>query len=185
MHGRQAAGRWTVMMALCWVALSWTVLSARQAFACSPSLSPPADEPTNVGFDTTPPVIFDVSAEILRPADPNPLDPCVGTLLLDVVAEDDQTPQQQLRYRVQNVSTAEPVFYYDEPVSYIIVAGDGKGIRLRIFALDEAGNQSAPFDFPRRDEQDSQGCNMAGGRGTLPSIWPFAALAWFLRRRRW
>ena len=180
MHSRQAAGLLTSF-----VALSWAALSPRQAFACSPSLSPPATvEPANVGLDTTPPTIFDVSAETLRPPDDNPQNPCVGTFTLDVVAEDDQTPADRLRYRVQVWSAGELYHYYDEPVPYIIIAGEPKDVRLRVFALDEAGNQSAPFDFPDRDEHESQGCNMAGASGTSPWVWPFVALAWLLRRRR-
>ena len=43
------------------------LLSARPAFACSPSWPVPVpNEPTKVGLDGTPPIIFDVSVDYIE-----------------------------------------------------------------------------------------------------------------------
>jgi hypothetical protein len=106
-------------------------------------------------------------------------------LVLRVVAEDEQTPAEKLRYRVEDTSTKEPYFLFDEPVPYFVIFPPFDELRLRIYALDEAGNQSAPFAFSLEPGGD-EGCSLSQ-RSARPSAPALAgvvvALAWLTRRR--
>lgn len=53
-----------------------------------------------------------------------------------------------------------------------------------IFVLDEAGNQSAPFDFLLSGGNEGEGCNLSQSRAPANAWWRFAALAYFARRAR-
>jgi hypothetical protein len=163
-------------------------LSASPAFACSPSLPvPEPTDPAKVGLDSTPPFIIDVTVDDTKRGDPESGNPCVDELYLRVVAEDEQTPPERLRYRVEGTSEGVSYFLYDEPVRwFFIVPPYDADLRLRIYALDEAGNQSAPFAFSLEEGGD-EGCSMSRRRAT-PGARALAgglavALAWLARRR--
>jgi MYXO-CTERM domain-containing protein len=166
---------------------SWMALSASPALACSPSLPvPEPTDPAKIGLDSTPPIIFDVTVDHIDRSAPNPENPCPDQLVLRVVAEDEQTPAEKLRYRVEDTSTTEPYFLFDEPVPYFIIFPPFDELRLRIYALDEAGNQSAPFAFSI-DKSADEGCSMSQGSAPPSAPMPagvlVVALAWLARRR--
>jgi MYXO-CTERM domain-containing protein len=119
-------------------------------------------------------------------ASPTPRTPAPTQLVLRVVAEDEQTPTEKLRYRVEDTSTKEPYFLFDQPVPYFVIFPPFDELRLRIYVLDEAGNQSAPFAFSLEQGGD-EGCSMSQG-SAAPGAPALAgvlvvALAWLARRR--
>lgn len=143
--------------------------------------------------DHTPPVIVDVAVGELTRGKYDPMSSCsdVARLWLDVMATDDQTPFGKLRYRVQDLTAEEPSFYFDDPVPYFFLTwaetDDSKPVdfRLRIFVLDQAGNQSEPFDITVQDGVD-EGCNIARLTRTAAPVWGvvLVVLAGCVRRRR-
>jgi hypothetical protein len=118
----------------------------------------------------------------LRRGSYDPTDTCsdIGWLWLDIDADDDRTAPEKLRYRVQDMTQEGSVFYYDEPVPWFNITWIDDGhraldFRLRIFAVDQGGNQSAPFDLRVRDAEPAEGCGM-----TPVASGPTAALGWVL-----
>lgn len=76
--------------------------------------------------------------------------------------------------------TTAGAFIFDDPVPWfsIVWVDDGRmavDFRLRIFVVDEGGNESAPFDIQVRDGGHAEGCGMAPTRGE-----PTAALGLLL-----
>jgi hypothetical protein len=169
-------------------------LSPAEARACSPSWPVPEGSSVSKLTDSTPPVIVDVTVGDLTRGKYDPMNSCsdIGRLWLDVVATDDQTPFEKLRYRVQDLTAEEPSFYFDDPVPYFYLTwaerddSEPLEFRLRIFVLDQAGNQSEPFDITVQDGVD-EGCSIAARLPrTAPPVWGvlLVALAGWVRRRR-
>jgi hypothetical protein len=185
-------GHWGVVGLVAAASSSLVGLSPADARACSPSWPVPVPNTVSMLTDHTPPVIADVTVDLMR-GKYDRMNSCsdLARLWLDVVATDDQTANGKFRFLVQDVGGDEPFFYYDEPVPYFFLvwserdASEPVDLRLRIFALDEAGNQSEPFDITIQDGVEDEGCNIAPSpRGAAPAwSWLLGALATLLRRR--
>jgi hypothetical protein len=163
------------------------------AAACSPAVPvPEPTNPANVGRDGAPPVILNITVGELRRGAYDRTDTCsdIGWLWLDIDAEDDLTPAEMLRYRVQDL-TQDDSFYFDEPVPWFSInwIDDGKmalDFRLRVFAVDRGGNESDPFDIRVRDGDSAGGCNLSTATSAPCGVAGLLlfALAAFLRRGR-
>lgn len=145
------------------------MLEPRAALACSYSLPVPVEtDPSKVGFDTEPPVLEDVNlVELTRGNGIVDRSDCTkpGLLILETVVRDDQTPSRLMRYRVERLRGNEPGFTYGLPVRALwfrVFAGpdDPIDFDLRLRAVDEAGNESEPFDFAIRDGVIGDGCSL-------------------------
>jgi hypothetical protein len=170
----------------------WLGLSPSEALACSPSL--PVPEPgasVSMLIDPTPPRILDATISEVRRGYESPTDSCadIGWVILDVVAEDDRTARENLRYLLQERYEGEWYWLYGEPVPWMNITWvdrDPTGpldLRYRVFVLDQAGNQSEPFEVSY-SEGLGEGCNLARQTGGAPA-WGLllAALAAAARRR--
>lgn len=167
----------------------WVGLAPRQASACSVLLPGPAPtDPAKVGLDQSPPQIFDVIVTSIRASEPGS---CLETLNIGlyVDAEDDQTPREKLGYRLQDVE--HDYWIYDEPVAWLdpwIYQDAPVRLHYRVIVVDEAGNESAPFEVSYGDPEDEDaGCSLvprapgaAHGAGWLLGL----LSAGLLRRRR-
>lgn len=173
------------------VVCSVACLLSREARACSPQITVPVPtDPARVGLDHTPPRISSVTLSDFRPGyGDDPRDSCRGLtwFLMNVVAEDDQTPPERLRYRLQDLLSG--YWVHDEPVPYLfnwafLDPDEPVELAYRVFVLDEAGNQSEPFEvyYPEREDE---GCGLSRARRRAPA-WglTLVALAACLRRRR-
>jgi hypothetical protein len=163
-------------------------LAPRQARACSISLPVPvATDPARVGTDHAPPQILEATIADGQRGDEGSFDGCVDTFFLDVVAEDDQSPPEKLRYRLQEWGEGEWYWLYEAPVPYLhLVWNQASEFRFRVVALDEAGNESAPFDFTYSERGDDAGCGLARRSRAAPFAWELllVGLAAGVRRRR-
>ena len=186
---------WTAKRALAViVALTVTFVDHQAAVACSPAQPVPIPtDPAHVGLDGAPPIIRDVTVADFTRGAYDPDDTCgdIGWLWLDIDAEDDLTPVERLRYRVQDMSAEGAAFIFDEPVPWFNInwIDDGKmalDFQLRIFALDRGGNESAPFDIRVQDGGDAEGCSMSPARRgpTAPCALLLVAIGLVARRRR-
>jgi MYXO-CTERM domain-containing protein len=185
---------WGVLGLVAALGVGGVGLSPGQARACSPAL--PVPVPTSPGlarFDQTPPQIVDVGIDVRRGWNSRS-DSCtdIGWVYLDVVAEDDQTPGENFRYRLQEWGGGEWYWRYDEPVPWMTVTWtdadpeEPLNLRYRVFVLDEAGNESAPFEVTYSEGGDDVGCSLAPStRAAAPTWgWLLVALVAGVRRRR-
>lgn len=171
-------------------------LTPGAALACSYFFSPVVEtDPSRVGLDTEPPVLLDVNlVELTRGSGVSDQSDCTdpGVLTLATVAHDDQTPSASMRYRVEVLRGDPPGFPYGQPARdlwFLVFHGpdDPIDFELRLRAVDEAGNESEPFDFVIRDAVPG-GCSLPRApapstRGAL-ALFTLACGALGLRRGR-
>lgn len=178
-------------------ALLGLVFLTRVVLACSPSVTPTAQlDPAKLGVDVAPPVLESVSFTVERDV-PNG---CNTTTNIDLFAEasDDQTPFDELGYRVEPLRGDTPIWpIYDEPLAYMHLWWVGEDSRtidveLRVRAVDEAGNESEPIDVHVVDrlEDSDAGCSVAArpsnaaSSAALPLVLILVSMS-FASRRRW
>jgi hypothetical protein len=146
------------------------------AAACTFILLYPTVVPTDsgkVGSDHSPPTLVSVDYTLDRPADEY-LDVygcgLPASLTLHIQGDDDQTPPEALRYRSEGVGGADAHWFdYPDPVDALwfhLVEEAGREerepleARIRVWAIDEAGNESEPMDV-RVVEDGASGCGLA------------------------
>jgi hypothetical protein len=102
----------------------------------------------------------------------------LGAVLIDVRAEDDQTPAESLGWRREIVAGVPPEHLFAVDYDYRgetdLHWPDGAtneqeplSFTVRLFAIDRAGNVSEPVDVRVSDPPEDGGCRI-GGRGGRP-----------------
>ncbi|HTV18301.1 MAG TPA: hypothetical protein VMG12_06510 [Polyangiaceae bacterium] len=178
-------GRWGWVRGVFAVMVGSVGLVPRAASACSYAVIPADAYPVQSNaLDTTPPVLLDVSvAELIRGSGVVDSSDCTdpGSLVLATEAHDDQTPPEQLHYRLEVLDgDPRPLFYgeFVPDLVFLVFEGPDDPIdyELRIRAVDQAGNESEPFDLAVRDGVPSEGCGLVRGHA---SAGPLGLLLFF------
>ena len=177
------------------------VVSPVRAHACSfAGPTPHIIDPAMVGVDQTPPTLPQPVVAEIQHYEP---EGCMeGNSCQDIVsaritnlATDDTTSPDQIGYRFAVVSGTRPAGFslptgtarmatFDGSFYLHWSAGQDVDVTLNLFAVDAAGNQSAPRAL--RIQEDTGGCSVGRGAraGTASLALVVLALAAVARRRR-
>lgn len=202
---RARAGTAAVLLVAC-------ILASPAAHACSYTLRNHVVDATMAGVDAIPPVLPEVlSVKIVRAQAPKSDDGCgisggsscddIGRLVMPAEARDDRTPPDRVGYRFTLAAGALPAGLTlpegaldpEDAGVVTIYWGDGGGdtsealdFTLRVVAIDQAGNESAPQTVRVQQSSPGGGCRVARAGAAPSPAWlalGLAALLLAVRRR--